>query len=88
MTMLNHDDTAAPAMTESEREHLALMDVSTSAKTIARSALRVAYSDVAAAFNQLEAGTTDEALQIIAEAREQLEFAATFLRGRIWELRV
>lgn len=87
MTMLNE---TTPELSEAEQEHLRLLDVSHSARAIARSALRVAHSDVEGAFHQLGKidGTVDEALQIIAEAREQLEFAAAFLRGKVWTLRL
>jgi hypothetical protein len=90
MTMLNTPEPNTPELDQAEREHLLLLDVTASAKTIARSALRVASSDVTAAFHQLASieGTTDEALQIMAEAIDQLEYARAMLKGRIWQLQI
>lgn len=85
MSMLNTDPTPLD-LNPVEAEHLAAIDVTYVAKTIAMSALRVAHSDLEAAFHQLREGTSDEAIKIITEGLEQLEFARNILSGRTWQL--
>lgn len=85
MTMLNHEP--LPPVSADEAEHLAMFEASHVAKHIAMSALRVVISDATSAFRLLDNGSnTDEAVQIIAEARDQLQYAQSILNGKVWTL--
>lgn len=76
-------------VSEAEQEHVEVFEATQVARVIARSALQVAHSDVVAAFQRLEQpGSTEEAVQIIAEAKEQIEYALSMLRGKVWTLRI
>lgn len=59
---------------------------SVTAAQIAKSQIHVAYADLAKAYHQITAGNIDEAMQIIAEARDELEAAQNMLSGRVWSL--
>lgn len=61
---------------------------SITAAQIAKSQIHIAYADCAKAWHQIDAGNTDEAIAILAEAREELEAAQNMLSGRVWTLEV
>ena len=78
-----------PIPSEAEVEHMRLVATpSSTAAGIAQSMIRVAYSDLAKAFHQIAQRNTDEALAILAEAREEIEAAQNMLSGRVWSLAI
>ena len=76
-----------PIPTEAEVEHMRLVATpSSTAAGIAQSMVRVAYSDLAKAYHQIAQRNNEEAIAILAEARDELEAAQNMISGRVWSL--
>lgn len=68
--------------------HAVAMAPSQTASGMALAALRIAHSDMATAARNLAPGNVnvDEALQIMDECAEQLQYARRMLTGTIWTM--
>jgi hypothetical protein len=86
MPELEQFELEAPQANETAIAVAAAEGPSTTARGIAYSAVAIAHKDTIAACNAIRTGTVEEALEILAECKTQIECAERMLSGRMWML--
>jgi hypothetical protein len=86
MPDLEQFELEAPPEEEARIAHAAAMGPNATARGIAYSAVAIAHKDTVAACNAIRTGTIDEALEILAECKTQIEAAERMLSGKMWML--
>jgi hypothetical protein len=86
MPDLEQFELEAPAADDQRVAEAAAMGPNTTARGIAYSAVAIAHADTIKACNAIRTGTIDDALEILAECKTQIECAERMLSGRMWML--